>query len=76
MKPTVEPLFLIAGCTDAQRPVEARAQLALGDARAPFCRARRGERVAVLEGAGHWWMCQQPKQAADAITAFLANLNS
>jgi len=28
-----------------------------------------------LKGAGHWWMCQQPKQGADAINAFLANLN-
>jgi pimeloyl-ACP methyl ester carboxylesterase len=31
--------------------------------------------VAVLQGAGHWWMCQQPKQGADAINAFLAKLN-
>jgi pimeloyl-ACP methyl ester carboxylesterase len=36
---------------------------------------RAGAKVAVLEGAGHWWMCQQPKQAADAINAFLAKLN-
>ena len=36
---------------------------------------RARARVAMLEGAGHWWMCQQPKQAADAISAFLANLN-
>jgi pimeloyl-ACP methyl ester carboxylesterase len=36
---------------------------------------RAGAEVAVLEGAGHWWMCQQPKQAADAINAFLAKLN-
>jgi pimeloyl-ACP methyl ester carboxylesterase len=35
---------------------------------------RAGAKVAVLEGAGHWWMCQQPKQGADAINAFLANL--
>ena len=44
------------------------------EARAPFCRARR-RKSGVLEGAGHWWMCQQPKQGADAINAFLANLN-
>jgi pimeloyl-ACP methyl ester carboxylesterase len=38
--------------------------------------ARRAEaEVAILKGAGHWWMCQQPKQGADAINAFLANLN-
>jgi pimeloyl-ACP methyl ester carboxylesterase len=36
---------------------------------------RAGAKVAVLEGAGHWWMCQHPKQGADAINAFLANLN-
>jgi pimeloyl-ACP methyl ester carboxylesterase len=36
---------------------------------------RAGAKVAVLEGAGHWWMCQQPKQGADAINAFLANLS-
>jgi len=35
---------------------------------------RAGAKVAVLEGAGHWWMCQQPKQGADAINAFLATL--
>ena len=41
------------------------------------CRSaeRACAKVAVLEGAGHWWMCQQPKQGADAINAFLANLN-
>jgi pimeloyl-ACP methyl ester carboxylesterase len=36
---------------------------------------RAGAKVAVLEGAGHWWMCQQPKQGAEAINAFLANLS-
>jgi pimeloyl-ACP methyl ester carboxylesterase len=36
---------------------------------------RAGAKVAVLEGAGHWWMCEQPKQGADAINAFLASLN-
>ena len=36
---------------------------------------RAGAKVAILEGAGHWWMCQQPKQGAQAINAFLANLN-
>src|SRR6267154_1653781 len=28
---------------------------------------RAGAKVAVLAGAGHWWMCQRPKQGADAI---------
>jgi pimeloyl-ACP methyl ester carboxylesterase len=36
---------------------------------------RAGATVTVLQGAGHWWMCQQPKQGADAINAFLANLS-
>jgi len=36
---------------------------------------RAGAKVAVLAGVGHWWMCQQPKQGADAINAFLATLN-
>ena len=36
---------------------------------------RAGAKVAVLEGAGHWWMCQQPKQGADALNAFMASLN-
>jgi hypothetical protein len=36
---------------------------------------RAGARVAVLEGAGHWWMCQHPKRGAEAINVFLAKLN-
>jgi len=36
---------------------------------------RAGAKVAILNGAGHWWMCQQPKQGADAINAFVASLN-
>lgn len=35
---------------------------------------RSGAQVAVLEGAGHWWMCQQPQKGADAINGFLASL--
>lgn len=35
---------------------------------------RAGAKVAVLQGAGHWWMCQQPKQGAEAINAFVAGL--
>ncbi len=35
---------------------------------------RAGAKVAVLNGAGHWWMCQQPRQGADAINAFLGSL--
>lgn len=46
-----------------------------GEALARRSAERAGAKMAVLEGAGHWWMCQQPKQAADAINAFLARLN-
>ena len=46
-----------------------------GETLARRCAERAGAKVAILEGAGHWWMGQQPKQAADAINAFLANRN-
>ncbi|MBV9566367.1 MAG: alpha/beta hydrolase [Bradyrhizobium sp.] len=36
---------------------------------------RAEAKLAVLKGAGHWWMCQQPQQGADAINAFLADLD-
>jgi pimeloyl-ACP methyl ester carboxylesterase len=45
-----------------------------GETLARRCAERTEAKVAVLNGAGHWWMCQQPKQGADAINAFLANL--
>lgn len=37
--------------------------------------ARAGAQVAVLEGAGHWWMCQQPQAAAETINRFLDGLS-
>jgi len=46
-----------------------------GERLARRCAERAGAKVAILEGAGHWWMCQQPKQGADAINAFLAELD-
>jgi pimeloyl-ACP methyl ester carboxylesterase len=36
---------------------------------------RAAAKVAVLDGAGHLWMCQQPKQGADAINVFVASLS-
>jgi len=45
-----------------------------GETLARRCAERAGAKVAVLKGAGHWWMCQQPKQGADAINAFVAGL--
>ncbi|MGE3073533.1 MAG: alpha/beta fold hydrolase [Dehalococcoidia bacterium] len=35
---------------------------------------RAGAKVAVLDGLGHWWMCQDPKRGAEAINAFVAAL--
>ena len=46
-----------------------------GETLARRCAKRAGAKVAILQGAGHWWMCQQPKQGADAINTFLAQLN-
>jgi pimeloyl-ACP methyl ester carboxylesterase len=46
-----------------------------GEALARRSAERAKAKVAVLKGAGHWWMCQQPKQGANAINAFLANLS-
>jgi pimeloyl-ACP methyl ester carboxylesterase len=31
---------------------------------------RWGSEIAVLEGLGHWWMLQDPKQAAETLAAF------
>jgi pimeloyl-ACP methyl ester carboxylesterase len=46
-----------------------------GETLARRCARRAVAKVAVLEGAGHWWMCQQPQQGADAINTFLGQLN-
>jgi pimeloyl-ACP methyl ester carboxylesterase len=32
---------------------------------------RAGAQVTVLEGLGHWWMCQDPRRGAAALRAFL-----
>ena len=34
--------------------------------------SRTGASTVVLEGAGHWWMLEQPAAAADALVAFWA----
>ncbi len=36
---------------------------------------RAGADVAVLEGLGHWWMCEDPKRGGQVINDFLAGLN-
>jgi pimeloyl-ACP methyl ester carboxylesterase len=46
-----------------------------GEPLARRCAERAGAKAGVLQGAGHWWMCQQPKQGADVINTFLAQLN-
>ncbi len=33
-----------------------------------------GAQVAVLEGLGHWWMCQDPQRGAAVIQSFLATV--
>jgi len=35
---------------------------------------RAGAEVAVLDGLGHWWMCQDPARGARALNAFFASL--
>ena len=35
---------------------------------------RCGATVAMLEGLGHWWMCQDPKRGAAALNEFWAGL--
>jgi hypothetical protein len=35
---------------------------------------RAGAKVALLEGLGHWWMCQDPKRGAEAIAGFVESV--
>jgi len=45
-----------------------------GEALARRTAERAGARVAILEGLGHWWMCQDPKRGADLIANFVNSL--
>ena len=36
---------------------------------------RAGAEVAMLEGLGHWWMCQDPKRGAEMLAGFLSKLS-
>ena len=36
---------------------------------------RAGAKVTVLQGLGHWWMCQDPKRGAAALNDFYATLS-
>jgi pimeloyl-ACP methyl ester carboxylesterase len=46
-----------------------------GEAKAKRTAERAGAQVAVLDGLGHWWMCQDPKRGAEVIRNFLASLD-
>jgi pimeloyl-ACP methyl ester carboxylesterase len=45
-----------------------------GEAMARRSAARCEATVAVLKGAGHWWMSQDPSRGADAVTQFWSRL--
>ena len=45
-----------------------------GEALARRTAERAGARVALLEGLGHWWMCQDPMRGAEAIRSFVNSL--
>jgi pimeloyl-ACP methyl ester carboxylesterase len=42
-----------------------------GEARARHTAERANAQVTVLDGLGHWWMCQDPERGAAAIRAFV-----
>lgn len=45
-----------------------------GEERARQSAARAGAAVEVLDGLGHWWMLQDPRRGAEALTHFWAGL--
>ena len=45
-----------------------------GEALAKRTAARTGSKVAVLQGLGHWWMCQDPAAGAAVINEFIGGL--
>lgn len=77
----VQPVMAEAGAhlpAAAQRPglaVLATADHVVGDdAQRRRAAARAGARVAELEGLGHWWMAQDPEQAAAVLLDFWKNV--
>jgi hypothetical protein len=38
--------------------------------------ARAGARITELDGLGHWWMLQDPKRGAEAISVFLDSVHA
>jgi pimeloyl-ACP methyl ester carboxylesterase len=45
-----------------------------GEALARRSAGRAGAEVAVLDGLGHWWMCQDPARGARVLNRFFASL--
>jgi pimeloyl-ACP methyl ester carboxylesterase len=45
-----------------------------GEERARWAAERAGANVAVLQGLGHWWMCEDPAAGAKALEDFWAGL--
>lgn len=45
-----------------------------GEALAKRTAARTGSKVAILQGLGHWWMCQDPAAGAAAVNEFVESL--
>jgi pimeloyl-ACP methyl ester carboxylesterase len=45
-----------------------------GEALARRSAERAGAEVAVLEGLGHWWMCQDPARGAKVLSDFFDRL--
>lgn len=77
----VQPVMAQAGAhlpDAAARPglaVLATADHVVGDdAQRRRAAARAGARIAVLEGLGHWWMAQDPEQAAEVLVDFWAGV--
>jgi pimeloyl-ACP methyl ester carboxylesterase len=45
-----------------------------GEAMALRAAARAGARSVVLQGRGHWWMCEDPALGARVLNEFFASL--
>jgi hypothetical protein len=47
-----------------------------GEARARWAAERAGAQVAMLQGVGHWWMMQDPRRGAEALSQFWSSVTS
>jgi len=45
-----------------------------GESLARRSAARCNAKVAVLQGSGHWWMCEHPTRAAEVLEEFWSGL--